>query len=399
MLRVVVALPRLPYPAISGGEIRVTALLERLSASARMEIFCFDEPGSAVKQAAAALHAESRWGMRMTFVARTPGIAAPPELPSLAASFHEPAMFTALCEAVGRGPCLVQLEFSQMAQYAVALAPLAPVLLTEHDAGIFTPETSYERPDPADAGRARQQAALAAAHLRAAYAACDRVITVSPADASRLRALDSSVRVSCVPTGVDTGRFAFRRLEGRVPGLVAFLGHYPHYPNEEAALRLCREVLPPLKALAPGARVRLAGSCPTPAVQALAGPDVEITGTLADVREALASARAFAAPMRLGRGIKGKILEAFALGTPVVATSLAVEALEGARHEKHLLIADTPTALARELARVLRDDDLAARLAANARSYVESCFDWKLQADALSALYADVARERGLAAA
>lgn len=397
MLRVVLALPRLPYPAVSGGELRVATLIERLAARARLEVYCFAERGHELKQAAAVLQAERAWGVKLVCVPRTPGFQGPPELPSLASSFTEPAMSAALREAAGRGPGLVHLEFSQMAQYAADVAPLAPVLVTEHDAGIFSPATSYERPDPAGAARAAEQARLAREHLFDAYRRCDRVVTVSEGDARTLRAMDASLRVECVPTGVDVRRFSFRPLVGRTPGTVAFLGHYPHYPNEEAALRLCNEVLPLLRGRVPEARARLIGSFPTEAVRALAGPHVEVTGTLSDVRPPLADSRVFMAPMRLGRGIKGKILEAFALGTPVVATPLAVEALEGARDGEHLLLGEGPEDLALAAERLLRDDALSARLAAAGRAYAEQRFDWDDQARRLLALYDRVAAERGLA--
>lgn len=399
MPRLVVALPRPPLPALSGGETRVASLLSRLSGRFRLELYCLSEPGCGREEAAAAALAERAWGARLSFVPRTPGVRAPGGLPSIAASYHEPEMSRALRRAVSQGgPCLAQLEFSQMAQYAAELAPLAPVLLTEHDAGLLSSASTYENPAGASPERRREQARLARRHLDAAYRACDRVVAVSEADARRLRRLCPGARVECVPTGVDTRRFAFRGLAGRVPGLVAFLGHYPHYPNEEAALRLCREVLPRLRASRPDAAVRLIGSAPTPAVRALAGPRVEVCGTLADVRPPLSSARAFVAPMRLGRGIKGKLLECFAVGTPVVATPTAVEALEGARHGVHLLVASGPRALARAAARVLSDDGLAARLAAAARAYVEERFDWDRQAARLSGIYETVARERGLRA-
>lgn len=400
MMRLVLAVPRLPYPAVSGGELRVTALFERLSRRMHIELISFSNNSSAHKETAFALWLERTCGARLTLVTRTPGAfeAAPRELPSIARSYYDPAMASALARAAANHKnSIIQLEFSQFAQYAEMLAPTASVLLTEHDTGLLSPFRSYERPKPNTRIRQFIDTWRARRHLKRAYAACNRVIAVSTGDARRLKNFCPAAKVSSIPTGVDLNRFSFQELAGREPGLVVFLGHYPHYPNEEAALRLCRDVLPRLRALDKRASVRLVGSDPTPAVRALASLDVEITGTVTDVRPFLATARVFAAPMRLGRGIKGKILEAFALGTPVVASPEAMDAMDGAEDGRHYLLASNPESFARATARLLSNDALSARLAAEARQYVEKYFNWDIQADRLYALYEAVSREEAAA--
>jgi glycosyltransferase involved in cell wall biosynthesis len=216
---------------------------------------------------------------------------------------------------------------------------------------------------------------------------CDRVVALSPADARRLGRFGRRDKIRVVPTGDDLSHFAFAGPEGRDPDGLLFVGHYPHYPNEDAAVFLGREIMPALRAMNPRARLSLVGSYPTPAVQALASEAVEVVGTVPDVRPHLARAAVFIAPVRLGCGIKGKVLEAFASGTPVVATPAACEALPGVRDGEHLLIGRGAAALASQAARLLADAGLRRRLAEPARRYVEKLFGWERQAAALDEVY------------
>jgi hypothetical protein len=199
-----------------------------------------------------------------------------------------------------------------------------------------------------------------------------------------------------VATCVDLDRFQFRPEEEGLPRPVdmAYVGHYPHYPNEDAALWLCRKVLPRVRARAPGASVCLIGSAPTEPVLRLAGPGVSVTGTVPDIRPHLDRAKVFVAPVRLGFGIKGKVLEAFARGLPVVATTTVARGIPEFRPGQELLVGDTPAAFAREVLRLLADPGLRRRLAASAREKVCRHYDWKGSCDKLLGLYRAAAAGR-----
>lgn len=402
MKHVLTVVPRPIHPSISGGEIRVSELVRAMTRRYRMSLATFAEPDREVFQAAAALDFERRYGVRVHLVGRAPdGPPAPSRWPDMARSFHDARMARELARIVCEESVdLVQLEFTQMLQYAPPLRALAPVVATEHDSGILSWGRSYVRPPRGAGAAARARAAAeswakSALYLRETLSACERVVTVSQADADRLSWLVPRRRLRVVPTGVDLRRFPFKPLDGRRAGRVAFLGHYPHYPNEDAAVFLCREVLPALLRRAPEANVLLVGSSPSAAVLGLRSERVELTGTVPEVAPHLSSARAFVAPMRLGRGIKGKLLEAFACGTPVAATRLACEAMPGLRHGEHALIAEGAEGLAEAAARLLRDDALAASLARRAREYVESRFGWEPQAEKLGEVYREALADRG----
>jgi glycosyltransferase involved in cell wall biosynthesis len=113
---------------------------------------------------------------------------------------------------------------------------------------------------------------------------------------------------------------------------------------------------------------------------------VELLPDVPDVRPHLAAATVVVAPVRFGTGMRGKVLEALAMGRPLVTTTLGAEGL-GARGDDVLLVADDAPAFAAALARVLDDPARAARLAAGGRAHVAARFGWDAIADAHDAIY------------
>ena len=99
------------------------------------------------------------------------------------------------------------------------------------------------------------------------------------------------------------------------------------------------------------------------------------------------------APLRVGGGTRLKILEAMAMGRPVVSTSLGAEGLE-VTDGKELLLADTPRDFALQVGRILAEPDLARELGAAGRRLVERSYDWTASARKLEGLYATALRGR-----
>jgi glycosyltransferase involved in cell wall biosynthesis len=89
-----------------------------------------------------------------------------------------------------------------------------------------------------------------------------------------------------------------------------------------------REVLPELQRQRAGLRFHIVGRSPSLAVRALASSGVVVTGTVPDVRPYLQHAAVVVAPLRLARGVQNKILEAMAMGRPVVASASCATALD-----------------------------------------------------------------------
>jgi polysaccharide biosynthesis protein PslH len=223
---------------------------------------------------------------------------------------------------------------------------------------------------------------------RAALARFPVTTVTSTADREALVSLSTSARVEVVPNGVDADYFAPLPVAGD-SSLIAFHGSLGYPPNADAARFLVRDVLPRVTRSLPDARVRLIGRDPTPDVRALASASVDVTGEVPDVRPLLAEAAVVACVVRTGTGIKNKLLEAAALGLPIVATSSAVGDLELVDGEQ-LLIRDDADSIAGAIVELIADPARAAALATAARAAVVNRWTWSRSAARFEQLYEEI---------
>ena len=131
-------------------------------------------------------------------------------------------------------------------------------------------------------------------------------------------------------------------------------------PNVDAAVWLGREVWPLVRERMPEARLSLVGREPSAEVRALAAPDIEVTGTVPDVRPYLAKARVALAPLRSGGGTRLKVLEALDAGRPIVSTTIGIEGLEDLVGDG-ALVADDAQGFADQVVELLSDPERAAK--------------------------------------
>jgi sugar transferase (PEP-CTERM/EpsH1 system associated) len=193
-------------------------------------------------------------------------------------------------------------------------------------------------------------------------------------------------RVAVVPNGVDLERFPFAA-SGRVPGRIVFAGNLGYFPNVDAARWLVEEILPAVRARVPDATVHLVGARPSAAVRALATrPGVSLAANVAAMAPEIASGSVTIIPMRSGSGLQNKVLEAMAVGTPVVTTPQVLAAL-AARDGTHVLAGSTAEDLAAAAASLLASPVRARELAAAARRLVEESYKWEASAAAVEAAW------------
>jgi sugar transferase (PEP-CTERM/EpsH1 system associated) len=200
--------------------------------------------------------------------------------------------------------------------------------------------------------------------------------------------LGGGAHISVIPNAVDLDHFVFHGAEGRAPATLIFTGNMGYHPNREAVLWFAAEVWPRLRAQCPAARWQIVGANPDERVRALAGPGsgIEVLGRVPNMTTYLGQATIAIAPMRSGSGIQTKVLEAMAVGTPVVATSLANRGVQ-ATPDCDLRLADTPADLVAALSALLADPAAQARLGQAGRAFVEQHFRWEQHAARLTAIY------------
>ena len=156
---------------------------------------------------------------------------------------------------------------------------------------------------------------------------------------------------------------------------LVFMGAMDYWPNVDAVTWFASEALPRLRQRWPQLRFHIVGRSPTPAVRALAGDAVSVTGTVPDVRPYVQHAAAVVAPMRLARGIQNKVLEAMAMARPVVVASRCVAAME-VQAGVHLIAAESVDDYVFAVAEVLTAPERARAMGLAGRQQVLSAYSW-----------------------
>ena len=284
---------------------------------------------------------------------------------------------------------LMQLEYSQMACYADSRMGI-PSLVTKHEVD-FAACLRKARLERAPHKKVRwfyNYLQVLDREIRL-LKRTDAAICMTGADAHELRKFCSTVPVHVVNTGVDLEYFQPAREPVDAPKMV-FVGAFQHEPNVDAMVYFCRDVLPRIQYQIPEAQLTIVGSRPTPAVLALADiPGVHVTGWVADIRPYMSESAVYVVPLRLGVGIRGKILEAWGMSLAVVATSVACAGLNGTPGI-HLAIADDSAAFAEKVGALLRNPAQRAELGRQGRLLAERLYGWEGTARQLERVYQEV---------
>lgn len=267
-------------------------------------------------------------------------------------------------------PDVLVIEYTQLAPYANGVSASWRVLDMHNVESELT--ASYTKTlGVARRGLYAAEACALRRTERRILAGFNTVVVVSERDRERLVALAPGAQPLVCPNGWDAGS----PLPAAPDPTVIFVALLSWRPNVDAARWLVSGVWPHVRRRRPDARLLLVGRSPTPAVQALAAPDIEVTGTVPDVRPYYACAQVAVAPLRSGGGSRLKILEALDAGRPLVSTSIGVEGLEDLIDEG-VLVADDERSFADQVVRLLGDAQLAAELGRMGNAAVQRRHTW-----------------------
>jgi sugar transferase (PEP-CTERM/EpsH1 system associated) len=203
------------------------------------------------------------------------------------------------------------------------------------------------------------------------------ITLVSQVEADLYRGFCPNDKTYAVPNGVDLDYFRpDSGARGSRPNQCVFVGVLDYRPNVEGLVWFARQVWPLIRAARPEAVLAIVGKNPAQAVRALAArPGIRLVGEVADVRPYLAESRFAIAPLQIARGVQNKVLEAMAMGLPVLATP---QALEGLRTQAGIqaLSATAARDFADWAVRLFGDERLCRRLGEEGREYVEQHHCW-----------------------
>jgi polysaccharide biosynthesis protein PslH len=182
-------------------------------------------------------------------------------------------------------------------------------------------------------------------------------------------------KLDVIPNGVSEAFFVEGKSDKEYD--MIFTGNMNYHPNIQACKFLVNNILPQLKEEFPEIRVCLAGTNPHAEVSALAGSHVTVTGYVTDISTYLASSKVFVAPLFSGSGLQNKLLEAMAVGIPVIATDLAALPLKAAPG-KDLMVCSEEKQFVEAIRNLLVDKEKAALTGMSGRRFVKEHFSWQM---------------------
>lgn len=215
----------------------------------------------------------------------------------------------------------------------------------------------------------------------------DALTIISEPDSEAIPQPKKSDNLYIVPNGVDMEYFQPMDREKKYD--IVFCGNMSYEPNIRAAKYLVEQVMPMVWMDMPKARLLLAGAKPKKSVRELASDRVVVSGYVDDIRESYASAKVFAAPMQTGSGLQNKLLEAMSMQMPCVTTSIANDSLH-AEDGIQVLVGNTAAEFADHLLSLLQNEDRAKQLAMNGYEFVKTNFSWEVECKKLEEILQNV---------
>jgi sugar transferase (PEP-CTERM/EpsH1 system associated) len=396
-MRILFLSQRVPYPPNRGDKIPTYHYIRHLAREHEVTVACLADGPDDLPNAEGLrpfVHAveavpRSRTGSRLRALAALAGAR-----PLTLAYFDEPELRRRVRGLVGAGRFDLAVVFSSgMATYVEEFHDL-PRVIQFADLDSQKWELYARCSAPPKSWVYRTEARRMLRYERSIAARFSHSLVCAPRELQDFRRLIPGVPVRCIANGVDLDYFRPGRA-GKVPNSLVFTGVMNYFPNADAAVWFCREVLPLVRAEVPDVTVTLCGAAPDRRVRALGRvPGVTVTGAVPDVRPDLHRASVGVVPLRIARGIQNKLLEAMAVGLPVVATTPARAGIE-AQDGRDLLVADVPADFAAAVVRLFRDRGLRAEVGAAARAAVESNYRWSstlTQLDEVLSVVAGVGR-------
>jgi polysaccharide biosynthesis protein PslH len=221
------------------------------------------------------------------------------------------------------------------------------------------------------------------------WCSANRLITMSDNDKQYIQDAQPDVQhIDVVANGVDLTYFDAVKKTLPPDPTVLFVGTFNWLPNRQAVVYLVEKIWPLVKDKLYGAKLKIVGFKPTPEIKYYGTlPDVSVDGGVADIRTAYAGAHVLVAPVNWGKGTRYKILEAMATRTPIVATPLAMEGIAGVENGHHVLVGSTPQELAHLTVKVLTDIQLQNQLAQESYALVKAKYTWPAISNDLDHLY------------
>lgn len=219
----------------------------------------------------------------------------------------------------------------------------------------------------------------------------NRTLVCSGEDKAYLEATHHATNIQLLPNGVDTSTFKAGIHDYTHSDTLLFTGNMDYKPNVDAVVYFTNEILPLIAARVPEVKFIIAGQRPVPKVSALASDRVMVTGFVKDLAEVYNRASVVVAPLRFGAGTQNKVLEAMAMGVPVVCSHIGFKGL-GIASGQGAIMQTEPTAFAESVVSLLKSEALRWEVGIAGSEVIQSKFSWDIIAGQLETYLEEVAR-------
>lgn len=406
-MRVLILAPHVPFPPDHGAALRNLEILRWLGARHDVSLVAFGDPDDRPARAALLPYLRDLAVIpppRRTTRARLRDLlTGEPDLIRRLWSTELIAAARARLQPPGVDLVHVEgLEMYGMEEAARAgLVDPPRVVLDDHNAEYVlqrgAARTSIRRGEFVGGAYSLIQARRLRRYEVAAARAADAILAVSEDDAAALRAIGARAKLGdpiVVPNGVNLDHYRppGRKRDGQT---ALFIGKLDYRPNLDAVTWLLREIWPRVRAKNPRARLRIVGRGLSASLTRLGSRDgVELVGAVPDDRPAFDEADLLLVPMRMGGGVRLKVVQAMAMGLPLVATPAGIAGVP-AEEGRHYLGATTASEFAAAILRALANPALRDDLAANSVALARDAYDWRVILPTLDRVYAELAAVTG----
>lgn len=369
---------RFPFPPKRGGKIRPFNMIRHLSQRHEVTVASLVRSDAESREGEGIASHCARFMMgrvsnpiqALRMVARLPTLG-----PSSMGFFYSPELRTQIDQALRtQNFDLIFVHCSSVAQYVAHVEGIPKVLdFGDMDSQKWLEYARYKS-FPLSAGYWLEGRKMEMAERR--LAGCfDMCTATTRAEWETLEGLGAAKATDWFPNGVDSEYFSPID-DSYDDDAISFIGRMDYYPNQECMFDFCANTLPLIRTKRPEVKLLIVGADPSPKVKELGGlPGVTVTGSVPDVRPYVRKSALMIAPLNIARGTQNKILEAMAMGVPVVTSRVAAGGVD-AMADEHFLVAETPDEYARAVLSIMENRSLRVRLSQAGRARMLSHHAW-----------------------
>ncbi|NCN06402.1 MAG: glycosyltransferase [Candidatus Pacebacteria bacterium] len=391
-MKILMLTPYLPYPLLSGGQIRTYNLLKQLSEKHQVTLFSLIKDTEETKHIPELLKfcedvrvfRRSKTPFTLRNIAKT----AISTHPFLVVRNYVAEVTQAIEQELKRTKFdLLHAETFYMMPHLPQTK--TPIILVEQTIEYLGYESYAKQAFPLLRPLLHIDIAKIKRWEKYYWGRADQLIVMSEQDKDFIHQSTSVQNdIAVVANGVDADWFSQKPKLQHTDPTVLFVGTFKWLPNREAVRFLVHEIWPHIRKKIPTAKLHIVGNAPTKEILNFENeyPNVVVKGRVEDIRDAFAVADVLVAPVFSGKGTRYKVLEAMASGTPLVATPTAVEGLN-LEENAHVRIGKTGKELAKQTVMLLKSKILRRKLAQASKQFVQKHYDWQSISQQLDIIY------------